>query len=73
MVPPSTLRDIKDADFGFNRGSQTGMKAFFNGLIRSRKFALLGSCIESSMVPSFTGGSLWVRRKKMETHLAQLD
>src|SRR5215218_97307 len=35
--------------------------------------AARGRCIESSMVPSFTRGRLWVRRKKMETHLAQLD
>jgi hypothetical protein len=37
-----------------------------------RKFALLGRCIESSMVPSFTGGSLG-KEEKVETHLAQLD
>jgi hypothetical protein len=38
----------------------------------SRKFALLGRCIESSMVPSFSGGSLG-KEEKVETHLAQLD
>jgi hypothetical protein len=43
-----------------------------SALRRSRKFALLGRCIESSMVPSFTGGSLG-KEEKVETHLAQLD
>ena len=61
------------ATLGYRGGAmQTFMLTRTSPKRSSRKFALLGRCIESSMVPSFTGGSLG-KEEKVETHLAQLD